>query len=120
MDLFVYGEIGLIEKAPALAVADDDVFYVQIRQHVGGNLPGEGTLFLPVEILSAHGDAAVLQQLSRRGQVYIGHAQDDAAPLGPGQGAFQLLHKRLGLRGGFVHLPVSRNDGFPILSVHIC
>ena len=119
MEFFVDGEVGLPKQGPAFAVADDDVFDIQVGQHGGGDFPRVGAAGFPVEVLGAHGHPAVLEDLYDGRDIHIGDAQNDAAPLHPGQGPFETLGKELGLRGGFVHLPVASDDGFAIFSVHL-
>ncbi len=118
MDLLVDGEVGLVVVLTALGVANDDVLYAQLLEHVGGNFAGVGTLLLEVDVLGADGHAGILEQAQGGGDVDGGNAQDDLAPAGLTHQSLELLGKGTGLAEGLVHLPVAGDDSFTITAVH--
>ncbi len=118
VDLLVDGEVGLVVVLTALRVADDDVLHAQLLEHLGGNLAGVGAVGLIVAVLSADGDAAVLEQTHSGGNVHVGHAENDLAPLGLAQLGLDVLGEGLGLGQGLVHLPVAGDDGLAVAAVH--
>ena len=65
-NLLVDGEIRFAEILAALGVADDDVLDAQVLQHIGGHLAGVGPGFFIEQVLSAHGNAQVLEGLQQR------------------------------------------------------
>ena len=118
MHLLVDSGVGLAEILPPLAVAHDDVLDAQVLEHVGGDLAGVGALLLKVDVLSAHGDAQVLESLDGGGDVAGGDADQRLAPLDPGHDLLHILGELLGLGGSHVHLPVAGDDGLAISAVH--
>jgi hypothetical protein len=119
VDLLVDGDVGLAEVLAALGVADDDILYAQVLEHVGGHLAGVGPAGLVVQVLRAHGHPHVLEGLQGGGDVHEGDAHHHLAPLGAGQDGLELLGKLLGVAGSFVHLPVAGNNGLTVSTVHV-
>ena len=110
--------IGLAEEGAALAVTDDNIAHAEIGEHIGRNFTGIGAALFKVNVLRAHGNAAVLESANGGTQVGGGHAHDDVAPLGLGKNGLELFGKGLGLAGGLVHFPVACNDGFTVSAIH--
>ena len=119
MDLLVHDLVGLAEEGAALAVADDDIAHAQIGEHIGGHLAGVGAALFEVDVLRAHGDAAVLEGAHGGGEVRRGNAHDNVTPLRLGKQGLELLGKRLGLAGSLVHFPVACDDGLTVSAIHI-
>ena len=65
-DLPVDDGVGLAEQAPALGVADDDVFGARLLDHRGRHFTGERALALPVHVLRGDADVAVARRLGHR------------------------------------------------------
>ena len=98
-------------------MADDHILHAQVQQHIGGNLAGEGTGLLVVDILGAHMDVGAGALGNNIAQVGEGHTDDDLAA-GVMDAGDQSLQQQTGLGGGIVHFPVAGNHGFALLFIH--
>ena len=99
-------------------MADDDVLAAGIHQHVGGDFAGVSTGGVGIAVLCADAHTGLTHGTDGSGDAHGGDAQSDIAPAASGHDGLQLSHELLGLGGGFIHLPVTGNDGLTVLSVH--
>ena len=108
-ELLVDVLIGLAEVSSSLRVADDDVLDACILQHCRGDLSGECTLLLEIDVLCAQMDIGSCDSLLDRDDIDRRDTVDNI-DLRILDQRLQSLTKRYCLSGGHVHLPVAGDN----------
>ena len=107
--------VGLPEHRPALGVPDDDIANVELRQHLGAHLAGEGAGVLEVAGLGPERDRhrVGLERCLHRAQGGERRVERDVGAVrhrGGAQKRGELLHDLDRLVVGVVHLPVAADE----------
>ena len=114
---FVHGNVGLAKVLTALGVADYNILYAHLSQHLSRDLAGECAGNSPVAVLCANFDVGAAGQLQSRLQIGVGNTDDNAA-VSVFYQRFQLFDQRFCLGTGFVHFPVAGDNSLSFCFIH--
>ena len=97
-------------------MSDDDVLHAVFLEHRRGNFARVGAFFGKVHVLRAQRNVAARKRFGNGGNVDGGNAHHDLALRVRHKGA-DGVHKGYALARRVVHLPVSCNDGDPLIHI---
>src|SRR5262245_28767559 len=100
----------LTHQCPPLAVADNDIFAAGVEQHAGTDFSREGALGLRIDVLSAEGDRAALQDFAYGRQPRKWRAQGNGHAIVVAQSGFHRGVQRSSLAAVLIHLPVAGDE----------